>query len=128
MNVSINGQELSINSVDDLRSAQSKLLEAFAESLMGTRESIKNEVREEVRDEVEQEVLKYTPFENFSDLTEWLYAMNELGIVGKYEEEITERAVEGLLEYTDYSFIDEMTSRIEELEDAMREIRDLADI
>jgi hypothetical protein len=104
------------------------LLEAFAESLMGTRESIKNEVREEVRGEVEQEVLKYTPFENFSDLTEWLYAMNELGIVGKYEEEITERAVEGLLEYTDYSSIDEMTSRIEELENAMSEIRDLADI
>ena len=118
MNVTIGTQELAINSINDLCHAQSKLLEVFAESLVGTKERI--------RKDVELDILSHASgrFSNIKELTDWLDNMDRIEILGLSEEEIKDMAVRDALSMTDYESIEEMQDAIEAYQSALINIQD----
>ena len=126
MNITIENKEMTVSTVKELMEAQSKLLEAFAQSIMGTREAIKEEVREEVRDEVIKDILSKSGDLNIGvdDFTAWLDEMNSCGFMGLSDDDIREKVMHDALSSTDYSDIEEMTDALDEMQRAFSEVYD----
>lgn len=118
MNITIDNKELTINTVNDLMEAQGKLLEAFASSLLGTRESI--------RKEVEREILQSAGYDpdvyEIDDLSDWLLDMSKHDLVGKDTEEIREEVLNEALSDTEYDSIEEMQEAIEEFQRVLQNV------
>ena len=127
MKAIIGEKELEINSIATLGKAMMYLLEGFATALTGTKEELKEELKEEVKQEVYKDILSYTPFNEISELTDWLDKMNAIDIIGLSEGEIKERAVEDALSYTEFNSIEDMADKLEQCIDALEAIRSEVD-
>ena len=124
MNITIENKELSINTVSELMAAQNKLLEAFAESLVGTRESLKAELKAEVREEVEQELVDKAGVGSIEELNEWLDDMRLSGYIGKDGDEIKSEVMQEAFQNTDYEDVEEMQDAIEDMQRAFECVYD----
>ena len=124
MKAVIGEKELEIKSIGSLVQAVGMLLESFAESLMGS--------KEELKEEAYKEILAHTPLDadlqtSVKELTDWLDEMDNIGLIGCSEEEIKRKAIEDELTYTDYDSIEEIMEKLEEYERAFEVIKDAVD-
>ena len=122
MNITIENKEMSIATISDLIAAQAELMQKFAESLIGTRESIKQEVKEEV----EQEFMNGIDLGGLTtdEFKGWLDEMSAAGYIGMGDDEIAEKVMRDALSHTDYSSVEEMQEAIEEMGRAFEAVHD----